>query len=410
MRDHLCVEEKCIRGIEFHKRFIKENIEDIKSLKEDEENGIQRYPNDNRSIIEETYLSNFIREMSDIRAKYSLGEDISTIEEDFLHAINDVEHTGTRVVGYTNLLWMISLGILLETDKKNIVRLAKVVEEKNIQDSLIDYLLCVGDIGWTKITDVYFKENPYAKTREIIELAQTDKKEASKRLQKYMEKEWFKGHYDYEWKNAHKEPGYVGFWSFETAALAKILELDDSSLINNNHYPYELAHYKNSMEYKSISINEYNNEQEVEEIDEIIEGIENNPLLEKVIPTRWRSFVNELIHDYEVMDDNSFYEKYKKLIGLDQIWFLSKEYEKENVQKNLLGSLIVFAMTEKGYILQLDYKEDVEEYYSGMKNYWNDARTKLIQFILNNDQNYYALVPMDTNVGELYEVIVKDLK
>ena len=40
-----------------------------------------------------------------------------------------------------------------------------------------------------------------------------------------MEKEWFKGHYDYEWKNAHKEPGYVGYWSFETAAIVKILDL-----------------------------------------------------------------------------------------------------------------------------------------------------------------------------------------
>ena len=74
----------------------------------------------------------------------------------------------------------------------------------NIQDALIDFLLCASDIGYTKITNNYFKENPYAKTREIIELAETDKKEASKRLQKYMEKEWFKGHYDYEWKNAHK--------------------------------------------------------------------------------------------------------------------------------------------------------------------------------------------------------------
>ncbi|KOP69336.1 hypothetical protein AMS59_23430 [Lysinibacillus sp. FJAT-14745] len=410
MRDHLCTEEKCREGIEYNKEFIDKNIEDIKNFEEDEKNGIQRKPNDNKSIIEARYLRNFRYEMEDIRAKYSLGEDISTIEEDFLHAIKDVEHTGTRVVGYINLLWMISLGILLETDKKNIVRLAKVVEEKNIQDSLIDYLLCVGDIGYTKITDVYFKENPYAKTKEIIELAQTDKKEASKRLQTYMEKEWFKGHYDYEWKNAHKEPGYVGFWSFETAALAKILELDDASLINNNHYPYELAHYKNSMKFKPISLSEYNYEQEIEEMDEIIEGIENNPLLEKVVPTRWHSFVNELIHDYENMDDSSFYEKYKKLIGLDQIWFLLQEYEKENEQKNLLGSLIVFAMTEKGYILQLDYKEDVEEYYSGMKNYWNDTRTKLIQFILNNDQNYYALVPMEVNVGEMYEVIVKDIK
>ncbi|KOS60613.1 DUF1911 domain-containing protein [Lysinibacillus agricola] len=410
MRDHLCIEEKCREDIEYNKKFIDKNIGDIKGLEEDRKNGIQRNPYDNKSIIEAKYLRNCIYETEKIIAKYSLGEKINTMVEDFENAITYLENKGEREVGYINLLWMISLGILLDTDKKNIVRLAKQVEKENINDSVIEYLLCASDIGYTKITNVYFKENPYAKTREIIELAQTDKKEASKRLQKYMEKEWFKGHYDYEWKNAHKEPGYVGFWSFETAALAKILELDDTSLINNNHYPYELAHYKNSMKFKPISLSQYSNEQEIEEIDEIIEGIENNPLLEKIIPTRWHAFVNELIHDYEVMDDSSFYEKYKKLIGLDQIWFLSQEYEQENEQKILLGSLIIFAMTEKGYILQLDYKEDVEEYYSGMENYWNEARTKLIQFILNNDQNYYALVPMSTNVGEMYEVNVKDVK
>jgi len=54
-----------------------------------------------------------------------------------------------------------------------------------------------------------------------------------------MGKEWFKGHYDFGWRNAHKEPGYYGFWSFDTAALAKILGLDDSALKDNNHYPYD---------------------------------------------------------------------------------------------------------------------------------------------------------------------------
>jgi len=43
--------------------------------------------------------------------------------------------------------------------------------------------------------------------------------------------------------------GYYGFWSFDTAALAKILGLDDSALKNNNHYPYDLAHYKNGMTF-----------------------------------------------------------------------------------------------------------------------------------------------------------------
>ncbi|MCU5264816.1 PoNi-like cognate immunity protein [Bacillus cereus] len=409
MRDHLCIEEKCKRGIEYHKEFIEENREEIKSLEEDEKNGIQRYPNDNKSIILENYLSNFIHEMNDIRAMYSLGEDISKMEVYFYNAIDDLEHTGTSKVGYIYMLWIISLGILLETGKKNIERLKKIVEKENMNDAVIDFLLCASDIGYTKMTNVYFKENPYAKTREIIELAQADKKEASKRLQTYMEKEWFKGHYDYEWKNAHKEPGYVGCWSFETAALAKILELDDTCLKDNNHYPYDLAHYKNEMKFKHIDLSEYHYEDETEEIEDIVEGIEHNPALENIIPPKWHSLVNELIHDYENMDDSSFYEKYKKTIGIGQVWFLPQEYEEENEQKNLLGSLIVFALTVRDYILQLDYKEDLEDYIDNLKNFWNVSETKLVQFILENDQNYYAWVPKEANIPNMYEVKIESV-
>lgn len=409
MRNYLCIEEKCREGIEYNKEFIEENREDIKSLEEDTKNGIQRYSKDNKSIIEGTYLANFRYEMEDIRAKYSLGEEISVIEEDFHNAIYDLENTGSREIGYLSLIWMISLGILLETDKKNIERLKKIVDTKNMNDAVIDFLLCASDIGYIKMTNRYYKENPYAKTREIIELAQTDKKEASKRLQTYMEKEWFKGHYDYEWKNAHKEPGYVGYWSFETAALVKILELDDTSLKDNNHYPYDLAHYKNEMKYKHIDLSEYHYEDETEEIEDIVEGIENNPALENIIPPKWHSLVNELIHDYENMGDSSFYEKYKKTIGIGQVWFLPQEYEEENEQKNLLGSLIVFALTLRDYILQLDYKEDLEDYIDNLKNFWNVSETKLVQFMLENDQNYYAWVPKEANLPNMYEVKIESV-
>ncbi|EJR06969.1 hypothetical protein II5_01987 [Bacillus cereus MSX-A1] len=409
MRDYLCIEEKCREGIEYHKEFIEENREDIKSLEEDTKNGIQRYSKDNKSIIEGTYLANFRYEMEDIRAKYSLGEDVSVIEEDFHNAIYDLENTGSREIGYLSLIWMISLGILLETDKKNIERLKKIVDKKNVNDAVIDFLLCASDIGYTKMMNRYYKENPYAKTREIIELAQIDKKEASKRLQTYMEKEWFRGHYDYEWKNAHKEPGYVGYWSFETAALAKILELDDISLKDNNHYPYDLAHYKNEMKFKHIDLSEYHYEDETEEIEDIVEGIEHNLALENIIPPKWHSLVNELIHDYENMNDSSFYEKYKKTIGIGQVWFLPQEYEEENEQKNLLGSLIVFALTVRDYILQLDYKEDLEDYIDNLKNFWNVSETKLVQFMLENDQNYYAWVPKEVNIPNMYEVKIESV-
>ncbi|MDQ0224438.1 PoNi-like cognate immunity protein [Metabacillus niabensis] len=409
MRDRLCIEGKCRETIEYNIEFIQENREDIRSLKEDTKKGIQRNKKDNKSIIEASYLTNFIYEMENIRAKYSLGEDISSIEEDFHNAIYDLEHIGTREVGYINFLWMISLGILLETDKKNIERLKKLVGKENIKDFVIDYLLCACDSGWSKITDHYEKEIPYSKTREIIELAQTDKREASKRMQTYMEKEWFKGHYDYEWKNAHKEPGYVGFWGFETAALTKILELDDSNLKDNNHYPYDLAHYKNSMNFKHFNINEYL-VMDMEKEKDWQEGIESNPLLEKIIPMRWHSFVDELIKDYEELEDERFYEKYKEPLELDQIWFSIDDYNEENKRKNLLGTLIVFALTDREYILQLDYKEDLEDYVDHIKNFWNDSETKLVQFILNNDQNYYAWVPKEVNIQHMYEVNIEDVE
>ncbi|PDZ42311.1 hypothetical protein CON82_30335, partial [Bacillus wiedmannii] len=103
------------------------------------------------------------------------------------------------------------------------------------------------------------------------------------------------------------------------------------------------------------------------------------------------------------------YEKYKKTIGIGQVWFLPQEYEEENEQKNLLGSLIVFALTVRDYILQLDYKEDLEDYIDNPKNFWNGSETKLVQFILENDQNYYAWVSEEANIPNMYEVKIESV-
>lgn len=77
---------------------------------------------------------------------------------------------------------MIFLGILLEIDKENIIRLLKFVDKENIEDVVIDYLLCVSDIGWNKVRGVYDKENLYLKIKEIIEFVEKDKSEVLKRM------------------------------------------------------------------------------------------------------------------------------------------------------------------------------------------------------------------------------------
>src|SRR5699024_11488747 len=97
MRDHLCVEAECEEGIEFNYEFIVENREDIDNLKEDIKNGVQRSPRDNHRIIESRYFNNFIYYLENIRAKYSIGEKVHTIESDFVGALHELDRKSTRL-------------------------------------------------------------------------------------------------------------------------------------------------------------------------------------------------------------------------------------------------------------------------------------------------------------------------
>ncbi|MDR4190445.1 hypothetical protein COL87_26390 [Bacillus pseudomycoides] len=37
---------------------------------------------------------------------------------------------------------------------------------------------------------------------------------------------------------------FSGYWSFESGAIAKILNLDDSTLRDTPYYPYDMVHYR----------------------------------------------------------------------------------------------------------------------------------------------------------------------
>ncbi|WP_369011743.1 PoNi-like cognate immunity protein [Acetivibrio thermocellus] len=407
MRDPLCSESYLLKIIESDKEEICENKKEIIELKDDMEKGIQRYPKDNQSIIYATYRGMFMYNTEILIAKYSLGSHPDEMIEDYLSGIEYLENVGNAEPWYVDVLRMVSLGILLEVDKKDLKRLACAIEKQKIEDALMDFLLKACDIGWNHNTSKYERKNPYAKTAEIIQMALYDKdrEKASKRLQQYIEKEWIKGHNDLDFKNAHKKPGYVGLWSFEAAALAKILGLDDSALKDNNHYPYDLAHYKNGMSF-DLSWYGVPVEEEAKEEEAIVYGIPNKPELEQIIPAKFHSFVNEVIGDYNTLTDEEFWKKY----NLREIWFDVKEYKEDNKAKNMLGTIIVFLLVEKEYILQLDYKEDLVDYIEDIDNYWGKEEVKLISFEVDNDQQYYAYVPKTAAIDSLYEVKLTEVE
>jgi len=147
-------------------------------------------------------------------------------------------------------------------------------------------------------------------------------------------------------------------------------------------------------------------EEEAKEEEAIVYGIPNNPELEQIIPAKFHSFVNEVIGDYNTLTDEEFWKKY----NLREIWFDVKEYEEDNKAKNMLGTIIVFLLVEKEYILQLDYKEDLVDYIEDIDNYWGKEEVKLISFEVDNDQQYYAYVPKTAAIDSLYEVKLTEVE
>ena len=86
-------------------------------------------------------------------------------------------------------------------------------------------------------------EHPYKLIRNLVN-AEDEKKISI--LRDYIENKWYKANVDVGWYDSHKSKVdvYTGYWSFEAGAVAKILGLDDSSLKDQQYYPYDMFHFK----------------------------------------------------------------------------------------------------------------------------------------------------------------------
>ena len=117
------------------------------------------------------------------------------------------------------------------------------VQDDNPNDFLVDFLIKSRVENWKQHTDFKYPV-PYKNLLDIVVAA---KNETLFKLRLYLQKQWYKGHLDTGWYDAHKAKWniHTGYWSFESGALAKILGLDDSSLKDQQFYPYDMVHWKN---------------------------------------------------------------------------------------------------------------------------------------------------------------------
>ena len=235
LRDILNSEQNYTQTIEKKIEFIKRDLLEYKEF-ENEWQSDRVYSH---------FARTFMYQYQIMISKYSLGLPILDLVEDYKHSISFMEKGWKAESGYVQMVWMLSIGILLEIEQENFDKLITLVERDGLKDFVVDFLISYRKPSRQKQSNDFQFSKPYKAIQEIISLETNDKQTAVIRLQKYLQKEWYSGHKGSGWHDDHKSKWGVhfGYWSFESGAIVKILGLDDSSLKDQQYYPYDLVHW-----------------------------------------------------------------------------------------------------------------------------------------------------------------------
>ena len=235
-RDTIFIEEKINELIKFNEMVIKEWLQELDQLNQ----GINHYKRPIEEVIRLTKEDISIYQERKMIATYTAGYPIEDFKEEYINFVNSLLPVWQSNSGYLQMIWALSIGILLEIDEEIFDQLVSLVKKDDPEDYLIDYLIQSRHPEW-KIRLNYNFPKPYGFTRKIIE--EVDSEQALKLLKEYVTKKWYPGHRDTGWYDLHKEniDNYYGYWSFESGALCKLKRLDYKQLEGLPYFPYDLV-------------------------------------------------------------------------------------------------------------------------------------------------------------------------
>lgn len=148
--------------------------------------------------------------------------------------------------GYIELIRILSLATLLkiESSNSNLKILENKIKDAGLNDYLVNYLITFIDSDWELNSNDFYLKGIYEPLKDIVN--ENDKHMSKNMLKDYLENQWYKLHSECAWYNSHnsKQGTYYGYWAYEAGAIAKILQLEDKELREQQYYPYDLVHFK----------------------------------------------------------------------------------------------------------------------------------------------------------------------
>ena len=165
-----------------------------------------------------------------LKAEFSCGASKENLKTLLIRAMSVISENAD--VTFDDLLTLLSLAVMLDAGndaKKLIDSKADFISEDRLLSFLSTYIKN-GKRDWNQSVSL---RKEYDALNNVFA---SDDKEAA--LNEYLEK-WYGAHSDYAWYNSHLRDTdtYCGYWSFESAAIARILQLDSSKLSGSDYYP-----------------------------------------------------------------------------------------------------------------------------------------------------------------------------
>ena len=240
LRDILNTEENYKDGLISNKEALQYFQAKLQKIQSDLENGIENYKKPTIEVYKSTLATILSYQKDILLATYSIGDSLSAFKEEYILFVSSLIPIWRKEWGYEQMIWALSIGILLEIDEEIFDQLVDLIKKDDPEDYLIDYLIQSRHPEWSIRVNYNFPM-PYGFTRKIIEEENPD--QAVKLLKEYVIKKWYQGSRDAAWYDLHKQnvKNHVGYWSFESGALCKLKGLDYKELEELPYFPYDLV-------------------------------------------------------------------------------------------------------------------------------------------------------------------------
>lgn len=123
------------------KKLIDEKRNKIKSLMKDTEEGIQRYKLTNDKVIANTKGTIKVLTEELLVATYTAGYPLKKVKEEYINFVESLVPVWQSNSCYDEMLWALSIGIILEIDETTFEKLVDLVKKDDPEDYMIDYLI-----------------------------------------------------------------------------------------------------------------------------------------------------------------------------------------------------------------------------------------------------------------------------